>query len=114
MVSIEKKDGNFIFEIKGIHKLWALRSQLTIPIEHVRSARLNENSTDLSDSWRMPGTRIPGIITAGTFLVDNGTIFCDITDNKNSIIVELQDEVYSKLIIEVEDTKQALALLSSN
>ena len=34
MVTITREGDNFVFEIKGLHKLWAFKSQLTIPAEH--------------------------------------------------------------------------------
>jgi hypothetical protein len=35
MVQIEKEGDNFVFEIIGLHKLWALKSRLTIPAAHI-------------------------------------------------------------------------------
>ena len=37
MVKIEKESDNFVFEIMGFHKLWALKSSLTIPAAHIGS-----------------------------------------------------------------------------
>lgn len=111
MVTIEKNDSNFIFEIKGMHKLWALKSQLVIPTEHIITAYPNTKSLN----WlglRMPGTQIPGLITAGTFLADEGDIFCDVVNKENAIMIELKDERYTKLIIEVENPKAAIELLT--
>jgi len=113
MVTIEKKDNNFIFEIQGLHKLWAFRSQLTIPVENVIKAYPNEKSLSWLMALRMPGTHIPGLITAGTYYVKDGTIFCDVSDYKKSIVVELQDEFYKRLIIEVEDPQSTIDLLTN-
>ena len=111
MVTIEKNESSFIFEIKGMHKLWTLKSQLVIPKEHIIAAYKNKKSLN----WlglRMPGTQIPGLITAGTFLADEGDIFCDVVNQDNAIMIELKDERYTKLIIEVENSEDALALLT--
>lgn len=112
MVTIEKKDNNFVFEVQGLHKLWAFRSQLTIPVENVIKAYPNEKSLNWLMGLRMPGTHIPGLITAGTYYVNSGTIFCDVSDHKKSIVVELQDEFYKRLIVEVEDPQSAIDLLT--
>ncbi len=112
MVTIEKKENNFIFEVQGLHKLWAFRSQLTIPVENVIKAYPNEKSLDWLMGLRIPGTHIPGLITAGTYYVNSGTIFCDVSDHKKSIVVELQDESFQRLIIEVEDPQNAIDLLT--
>ena len=112
MVTIEKNGDNFVFEIKGIHKLWALKSQLTIPVSHVVTAYPNTKSLN----WvglRMPGTQIPGLITAGTFLASDGDIFCDVVNKEKAIMIELKDERYTKLIIEVENPEAAIELLTN-
>lgn len=69
---------------------------------------------DLSHSFRLPGTHIPGIIAAGTYHFKDATIFCDVTNPQNSIVVELQDEHLSKLIIEVADPQAAITLLTAS
>ena len=111
MVTIEKNGNSFIFEIKGMHKLWALKSQLVIPAEHIVTAYPNTKNLN----WlglRMPGTQIPGLITAGTFLANEGDIFCDVVNKENAIMIELKDERYTKLIIEVENPAAAIELLT--
>jgi len=111
MVQIERKGGNFIFEIVGLHKLWALTSRLTIPISHIVDAYPNEQRLDFIPGLRMPGTHIPGLITAGTYILKDGTIFCDVVNHDNSIVVELRDEHYRMLVIEVEEPLAAIRFL---
>lgn len=113
MVAIEKKDGNFIFEIKGLHKLWAFKSQLTIPEEHIIEAVSYDKTLHSFFGLRMPGTNLPGIITAGSYMVDDGTIFCDIVHHAKTIVVDLKDEHYKRLVIEVEDPQAAIKLLQN-
>ncbi len=61
--------------------------------------------------WRAPGTFIPSIITAGTFYKDGNKIFWDVSNIENCIIVDLKDEDYKHLIIEVEDPKSTIDFL---
>lgn len=111
MVNIEKEGDTFIFEIEGLHKLWALKSRLTIPAAHILTAHKNEATSAWVWGLRMPGTQIPGI-TAGSYIVKDGIIFCDVMDVSKSIVVELNDEHYKKLVIEVEDPAKAIILLT--
>jgi hypothetical protein len=110
MVTIKKEGDNFIFEIQGLHKLWALKSQLSIPAAHIIKAYPNTDKLSGFFGLRMPGTHIPGIITAGTYWVDEGSIFCDVSNTEKSIVVELKDEHSKRLIIEVEDPEKAILL----
>lgn len=112
MVTIQKEENNFTFTIKGIHKLWALKSELTIPATHVITAYPNLENLHVKLGLRMPGTSVPGLIDAGTFIGRKGIIFCDIVNNAKSIVIELQHEHYSKMIIDVEDTEKAIELLT--
>lgn len=111
MVAIEKNNGNFIFEIKGLHKLWAFKSQLIIPAEHIINAVPYNKEQHSFFGLRMPGTNLPGIITAGSYMVDDGTIFCDIVHHSKTIVVDLKDEYYKRLVIEVDDPMAAIDLL---
>ncbi len=113
MVHITRESDNFIFEVVGLHKLWALKSQLTIPAKHIVKAYSNEKNLSDFVGIRMPGTQIPGIITAGTYLVEDGTIFCDVTKQDRSIVVELADEKYKRLVIDVADKEEAIAMLNT-
>ena len=60
----------------------------------------------------MPGTSIPSVITAGTFYKEGNKIFWDVSNIENCIIVELKDEDYKQLIIEVENPVDAIQLLT--
>ncbi|HUZ58631.1 MAG TPA: hypothetical protein VMU83_07605 [Hanamia sp.] len=112
MVTIKRTNDNFIFTIQGIHKLWALKSELTIPAEHIITAYPNAENLHVKLGFRLPGTSIPGLIEAGSFIGRNGIIFCDITNDSKNIVIELQHEHYTKLIIDVEDPGSAIALLT--
>jgi hypothetical protein len=54
------------------------------------------------------------LLEAGTFSGRDGVIFCDITTHSKSIVIELRNEHYDKLIIEVEDPQSAIALLTQS
>ncbi len=111
MVRIERENDSFIFEIVGLHKLWALTSKLIIPIAHIMDAYPNEQRLDFIPGLRMPGTHIPGLIAAGTYILKDGIIFCDVVNHDKSIVVELRDEHYRMLVIEVEDPCMAIRFL---
>ena len=57
MVTISKEENNFHFNVEGLHKLWALKSQLTIPIHNV--VRAYQDREALNGWWK--GIRMPWI-----------------------------------------------------
>ena len=113
MITISKNDNHYIFKVNGMHKLWAFKSQLTIPFDNVINAHQDVESIKGWHGWRAPGTSIPSIITAGTFYKDGNKIFWDVSNIDNCIIVDLKDEDYKQLIIEVEIPAEAIKTLTT-
>lgn len=111
MVRIEREDSNFVFEVVGMHKIWALVSKLYIPMDHIIDVYPNEQRLDFIPGLRLPGTHIPGLITAGTYVLQDGVIFCDVVNHDKSIVVELRDEHYKMLVIEVEEPLDVIRFL---
>ena len=111
MVRIEREDINFVFEVVGWHKVWTFTNKIVIPIAHVVAAYPNEQQLNFISGLRLFGTGLPGVISAGTYYVDDGIIFCDVINYEYSIVVELRDEYYKMLIIEVEDPYAAIKFL---
>jgi hypothetical protein len=110
MTRVSITDGKLAIEVQGWDKLWSLTSRLEIPLEHV----VNVRSADDKESGfrvRTMGTSVPGVITAGTFLQEGSLVFWDVHDLKRAIAIELQDERYSKLIIEVADPEETIRTL---
>jgi hypothetical protein len=61
----------------------------------------------------MPGTNIPGVITAGTFYQDGKRVFWDVHNPDNTIVIELEDERYAELIVEVVNPNAAVELIKT-
>lgn len=112
MITISKNNDHFIFNVNGMHKLWAFKSELSIPFENIIHAHQDTESVSGWKGWKAPGISIPSIITAGTFYKDGNKIFWDVSNIENCIIVDLKDEEYKQLIIEVENPKEALQFLN--
>jgi hypothetical protein len=114
MVDLSVADGMLTLHVRGADKLWAFKSSLEIPLQHV--AGIRPDSTIARGWWhgmRMPGTNIPGVLTAGTFYQDGKRVFWDVHNPDRTIVVELKDERYSELIIEVEDPYFAVELVKA-
>jgi hypothetical protein len=104
MTKLEIKDNKLVIKVLGADKLWALKSELTLPIHHILSA---EYDPHVAEDWRKGmrggGTGVPGVLTAGTFYKDGQKVFWDVHKPENTIVIKLRDESYSQLVIEVED-----------
>jgi hypothetical protein len=109
-------DGDRVrFEVQGWDKLWALTSRLEIPLAHIRSVRQDpEPARGWWHGLKMPGTQIPGVLTAGTFYQSDGAVFFDVHDPDRTLVLELDHEHYTRLVIEVEDPAATVSLLQSS
>jgi hypothetical protein len=114
MVELAITDGNLVLHVKGADKLWAFKSSLEIPLAHVVGIR---EDPAVARGWyhgiRVPGTNVPGVITAGTFYQDGKRVFWDVHNPENTVVIELKDERYNQLVVEVADPAAAVALVHS-
>jgi hypothetical protein len=112
MVDLSEADGKLILRVRGADKLWALKSSLEIPLRHISGARADKS---VAHGWyhgiRMPGTNIPGVLTGGTFYQHGQRVFWDVHNPENTIVIELRDERYHELIVEVSDPQAAVDMI---
>jgi hypothetical protein len=61
---------------------------------------------------RMPGTYLPGVIKAGSYYRyrDGRWSFWDVCDRRKAVVIELRDEPYARLVVEVEEPRAVVAL----
>jgi hypothetical protein len=114
MVNI-KIDGNkALFEVQGWDKVWSLRSQLEIPLSHIKGAHIDPAPPM---GWfrgvKLGGTSVPNIFRAGTFYQEGELVFWDVHHPEQTIVIELEHERYKKLIIEVEDPDQEVKKINA-
>lgn len=105
MAKVSITDSTVHVEITGLDKLWSLKSQLEIPLEHVRGATHDPDIKNYRSGWRGPGAYVPGVITAGTFHQDGGLVFWDVHDPAKAIVIELDDERHQRLVLEVDEPR---------
>jgi hypothetical protein len=107
---IETTEGSLIVHIEGADKLWALKSRLDIPLAHVLDARpAREEAHKWLHGIRLGGTHIPGVISAGRFHSEGSWVFWDVHDADKAIGIDLADEHYNKLVIEVAEPETEIA-----
>jgi hypothetical protein len=114
MVDLSISGGNLVLHVRGADKLWAFKGSLEIPLPHVAEIRADPA---IAHGWwhglKMPGTNIPGVLTAGTFYQDGKRVFWDVHNPENTVVIGLKDERYNELIVEVADPKTAVELVKT-
>jgi hypothetical protein len=112
MVDVTIHGDRVAFSVEGLDKLWAFRSCLEIPLAHVIDA---EHDPEQVGRWwhglKLLGTEVPGLFAAGSFWYHGEKVFWDVRNPANTIVVSLEHERYTKLILEVEDPADIVARL---
>jgi hypothetical protein len=114
MVDLIISGGNLVVHVRGADQLWAFKSSLEIPLVHIANIKADPA---IAHGWwhgiRMPGTNVPGVLTAGTFYQDGRRVFWDVHNPDNTVVIELKDGRYQELIVEVADPKAAVELVKA-
>ncbi len=109
-VTIESND--LVVRIEGWHRLWAFKSRISVHLDQVRGARADPDIVHGWKGWRAPGTYLPGVIVAGTFYKRGERIFWDVRDPSRAVVIELEDEKYSRLVVEVDDPQETVEMIN--
>lgn len=111
MTEVEIAGDSLIVRVKGLHKLWAFKSGLEIPLGHVAGAAPYRDVALEPGAIRVLGTGFPGVISAGLYRRKGEWEFWDVMDEGKVIVVELTDERYSRLVVEVADPDSAVGAI---
>jgi len=105
-------EGKLTLHVRSADRLWALKSTLEVPLVHIAGVRADpEAARGWYHGIRMPGTNVPGVITAGTFYQDGKRVFWDVHDPAKAVVIDLRDEPFNELVIEVADPQAAVRLI---
>ncbi|HZU76537.1 MAG TPA: hypothetical protein VFA70_07215 [Dehalococcoidia bacterium] len=115
MARVEVAGDRLIVHIEGLDKVLALKSRLEVPLEHVLSADADPDLARRIPRWlRLPGTYIPGLITAGSYYTPgdtelDGWSFWDVHDLATALVLHLAHEHYRWLVVGVADPDATVA-----
>jgi hypothetical protein len=105
MARIDIDGETLVVTVEGLDRLWALKSRLEIPLANVRGATLDPGIVRGYKGVRTAGTNVPGVVVAGTFRTEGERVFWDVHDPTKAVVIELADDQYARLIVEVPDPR---------
>ncbi|GAA3376066.1 hypothetical protein GCM10020367_46300 [Streptomyces sannanensis] len=98
-------------EVQGLDKVWALKSRLEIPLRNVRGATHDPGIAHEPRGIKTGGTYMPGVITAGRFIRQGEMVFWDVKNPEKTVVIELADERYARLVVEVDDPRAVVSMI---
>jgi hypothetical protein len=111
MAQITVEGDTLVVNVEGLDKLWALKSRLDIPLANVRGATVDPGIVAGFKGIKRSGTNVPGVLTAGTFHTDGERVFWDVHNPTKAIVIELADNDYARLIVQVDNPRDTVALI---
>lgn len=115
MNTLEIKDGQLHIQVHGLHQVFALRSEFSIPLTHITGARRATKEDTEKFALRVFGAALPKVGDVGYFwFPKEGLSYIDAGDSyENVIVVDLQDERLKHLFIEVvgKTPDEAIAMI---
>ena len=112
MVSIRIESDNILIKLKGYHRIWAFRKQITLEIGRIKSVQIADKSLQ-PDGIRFPGTYIPKVLIAGTYVWSKRREFWDTTLRGKAIEISLAGGRYSKVVVDVENPSETVEMIEN-
>jgi len=112
-MAIVALDGDTLtVRVTGIDQVLAFKHTLEVPLEHVEGIDQDtEEAAAFFHGLRLPGTSLPGVVTAGSFLRAGEWSFWDVHDPRKAVIIRLKDEHYSRAVVGVDDPTGTIDLV---
>jgi hypothetical protein len=111
MASIELTPRDLVVRIRGLDKLLAMRTHLSVPLAHVTGVREHAPEADFDDavvdSSRGAGTFLRGRVAAGSLQLPDGRSFYDVHDPAKAIVIDLESERFQHIVVELDDESPA-------
>ncbi len=118
MVDVQISDGILELRVRGLHKLWAFKDFIQIPLASIEIVRTDAARARAGpEGARNPGTSIAGVIRAGTFIAGVNRTFWDVHNPDNAISIKLRnpqdlfagiEDRYDDLIVEVPNPAETV------
>ncbi len=112
MVELVIERDKVILGMAGWNKRGGTKRRIELPLTHLAGARAD---SFLARSWvkrvQFIGNFIPSLIRDGILYEDGDCVFWEVRNPDKAIVLYLEDEPYTKLIVEVADPARAVALI---
>ena len=112
MATVSFEGDRLKVRLSGWQAWFALKREIDVALTHVVSARPGTLTSKRPDGIRLPGTYLPGVITAGSYWwKDHGWSFWSVRHEEHAIDIRLRDERYRRVVVEVHDPYATAAMM---
>lgn len=101
MISCRIEAGSLQISLSGWAMVSALRRSLRVPVAAISAVHLRSPGHK-PPPWRLPGTCIPGLITAGTYRGRGRSEFWYVRGSRPAWVIELVGQDLAAVVLDVE------------
>jgi hypothetical protein len=105
MTDISIEGDRLVAVIHGLDCLWTCRRRIVVPLAHVKNARVDPHLEE-EGPWLGAGRTdalLDYAVAAGPMMVHGRHEFWDVHHPERAVSIDLEDEPFSRLVLEVED-----------
>jgi hypothetical protein len=116
MPQLELTDSELIVRMGKWEQMMALSADVHVPLAQVRSAIQDDGFGGPSGfklGLRLPGTHVPFVVAAGTFLKAGDRQFVFTRRKLHTVVIELTGNEWTRLVIGVPDAHGAVARINA-
>jgi hypothetical protein len=113
MPRIELTPDFLIVRLSVMEKVFCLNGDLHIPVSHVRGATEDDGFHRVNLGIRLPGTDIPGLLKAGTFVSGADKQFVCLKRALQPLVIELAGFKFTRLVVGVPDARADAACINA-
>ena len=113
MVRIEINGERVTFEVSPWQAPFAFRRRLRVRLDQIAAVSAPPRQQVLRPHLRLPGTTIPWLLAAGTYVGPNQREFWCVTRRPQVLVVELTGHEFTRLVIETADPAADMRRLGS-
>ncbi|MEZ0491673.1 hypothetical protein AB2L28_05425 [Kineococcus sp. TBRC 1896] len=101
-------------QLRGMSKVWAMKSRLEIPLTSVRGATIDPDVVREPKGVRSPGLHIPGVAAVGTFHHHGEKTLWETYRGTRTIVIQLTGQSYDRIAVEVPNPREAVELINGS
>lgn len=116
MAKIHIENEQLIISIEGIRKLWALKSQLSIPLINIVKIDIDSEIWKHTPKFgqKILGTDLYGFFFAGTFIQQGNKVFYDLKRKEEAIVITLKNERFDCIVVGVKNSNETTQLIKKH
>jgi hypothetical protein len=104
---VDVEDDRVVVRFTGRQAVMALAREVSVPVQHVRDARVEQDGWDVELGWRVGGTAVPRRLAFGRFRKKGERTFAAVYAGEPALVVELEGDHYNRLVVSVDDAEGA-------